>query len=472
MDRHDRQRRIPGWSQERLTQAFVVVVGADLLGQLIAMGLACLGVGRIGIIDAAQTHTGHARDMLRLLGRGRQPRASWLAQLLKKINPDISVFGQEVRLLYEECFRLLPAPSLVIEASADPISKYACLRYSQKWCIPVIFGVASPTEGRLSVHLWGREHPLSEEEYCLPSFRDQRQDAVTAMIIAGLALEEARKILMPLDEHDQPISQMLIYNRQSKNRFDAERDYVVTGGAYGGDCLLVGAGALGNWLGIALVLSGVHRLTIVDYDQIEEHNLNRQILFYEAVGQAKAPELARKLHKLNPNVECLARVERVSAAYFEKHQPDLIFSAVDNFATRALLSRIALRSRTALIDGGTSPYGGQMMVYRPGDTACLNCQGSIEYLAEQERREGRDRESCAQAPEPSVVMSNMVIAGLMAGEAGAVLRPDAYGPPVRGTLEYSTSLASRLGLHSVKEPCSCHTSFAARERSYESIRAS
>jgi molybdopterin/thiamine biosynthesis adenylyltransferase len=463
MDRYDRQRGIPGWSQERLAQAFVVVVGADLLGQLIALGLACLGVGRIGIVDSAWTQTGRTRDMLRLLGRGQQPRAPQLTQLVKKVNPEIRVFGQRVRLLYEECFRLLPTPSLVIEASADPISKYACLRYSQKWCVPVIFGAASPTEGRLSVHLWGREHPLSEEEYCLPSFSGQQQDVVTAMFIAGLALEEARKILMPLDERDQPISQMLIYNRQSKNRFDADRDYTVTGGAYGGDCLLVGAGALGNWLGIALVLSGVRRLTIVDYDQIEGHNLNRQVLFYEAVGQAKAPELARKLHKLNASVECVALVERVSAAYFQSHQPDLIFSAVDNFAARALLSRIAVRCQLALIDGGTSPYGGQVMVYRPGDTACLNCQGRIEDLAEQERREGRDRQSCAQAPEPSVVMPNMIIAALMAGEAGAVLRPDAYGPPVRGTLGYSASLPSRLGLHSVKEPCSCERIFAAEE---------
>ena len=472
MDRYLRQRGIPGWSQERLAQAFVVVVGADLLGQLIAMGLACLGVGRIGIIDSAVAQVGRTRDMLRLLGRGRRSRASQLAQLLRKVNPEISVFGQGLRLLYEECFRLLPTPSLVIEASADPISKYACLRYSQKSCVPVIFGAASLTEGRLSVHLWGREHPLSEEEYCLPGFRDQRQDAVTALVIAGLALEEARKILMPLDEHDQPIHQMLIYNRQSKNRCDAERDYTVTGGAYGGDCLLVGAGALGNWLGIALVLSGVRRLTIVDYDQIEEHNLNRQVLFYEAVGQAKAPELARKLHTLNPDVECLARVERIGAAYFEEHQPDLIFSAVDNFAARALLSRIAVRNQIALINGGTSAYGGQVMVYRPGDTACLNCQGNIEYLAEQERREGRDRQSCAQAPEPSVVMANMIIAGFMAGEAGAVLRPDAYGPPVRGTLGYSASLPSRLGLHSVKEPCSCHTIFTMKGRSYEPIRTS
>ncbi len=471
VDRYDRQRRIPGWSQEQLAQAAVAVVGADLLGQFIAAGLAGLGVGRIFIVDD-RSRSPDELGLLKLHAKSGQPRAEALAQLLRKINPEISVCGQSLRLLYEECFRLLPTPTLLIEATADPVSKWACLRYSQKWCVPVLFAAASPTEGRLLVHRFGQEISYTERDYCLLDLQDQPQNPVTAMVMAGLALEETRKILMPLDEYDQPIQAMLSYNRQSASRFDAQADYAVTGESYGGDCVLVGAGALGTWLGIGLVLSGVRRLKIIDHDlHIERHNLNRQILFYEAVRCAKAPELARKLRQLNPAVECEALKGRASEDYFEEHKPDLILSAVDNFTARAILSRAAVRHRLPLIDGGTSPRGGQMAVYQPGMTACLNCQGDIERWAELERQEGLDGESCAQAPEPSVIISNVIIAGLMGAEAGAVLNPASCGPSVTGVIEYSAVLPIRLGLHSLKEACTCHKTVGRKELSDESIGA-
>ena len=97
---------------------------------------------------------------------------------------------------------------------------------------------------------------------------------------------------MPLDGDDWPVERALTYNLASSTRFDPNDDLVVRQGndLSRAHCIVVGAGALGNWLGASLALHshGIGKLTIIDHDRVEETNLNRQVLFYGCVGELKA----------------------------------------------------------------------------------------------------------------------------------------------------------------------------------------
>ncbi|MEM2270074.1 MAG: ThiF family adenylyltransferase, partial [Nitrososphaerota archaeon] len=68
--------------------------------------------------------------------------------------------------------------------------------------------------------------------------------------------------------------------------------------------LVVGAGGLGSPVSMYLAAAGVGRIGIVDFDEVDETNLQRQILFTtEDVGKSKAEVAARRLKALNPMIE-------------------------------------------------------------------------------------------------------------------------------------------------------------------------
>jgi len=459
--RHDRQQRIPNWVQENLTRARVFVIGSGYLAQLVAAGLAALGVGTLRVIDNARFASGKEHSLLRLIARrSGESRTSALARLLSKINPEINTGFYHFPVLYEECLQPYPVPSVIIEATHDAGSKYACLRFARQRWVSTIFATAGPTDGRLAVYTPWQEVPLTERDYCMPEYHHQPQGLVPALVITGLALEEVRKLLLRLNENDRPLDRVLIYNRQSPNRFDAGKHFAISADAnYGGHVVMVGAGALGNFLG--LTLSSVRKLTVIDFDRVEPTNLNRQILFYDAIGEYKAQALVEKLRRIKPDIEYEAIVARVDEGFFQGRTVDLICSCVDNFEARLLLHRVAIQKQIPLINGGTSAFGGRMALFKPGQTACLQCQLNLEQWAQFEQERQIPRQGCVHVPEPSVVISNMVIAGLMAAEAGTVLNPKAYGPPIKGVIEYSALHPVRVGLRSLKEPCRCYEELSA-----------
>ena len=68
--------------------------------------------------------------------------------------------------------------------------------------------------------------------------------------------------------------------------------------------LLVGAGGLGAPVGMYLAAAGIGRLGVVDFDRVDETNLQRQVLFISHdVGRSKAVTAARRLSDLNPLIE-------------------------------------------------------------------------------------------------------------------------------------------------------------------------
>ena len=69
---------------------------------------------------------------------------------------------------------------------------------------------------------------------------------------------------------------------------------------------IAGCGGLGSNCAVALARVGVGKLIIVDFDIIEESNLNRQYFFFNQIGEKKSFTLKENIEKINPNIEVVA----------------------------------------------------------------------------------------------------------------------------------------------------------------------
>ena len=219
--------------------------------------------------------------------------------------------------------------------------------------------------------------------------------------------------------------------------------------------LIIGAGALANFVAINLTDLEVGKITIIDNDKIEETNLNRQILYFDSVGEHKASVLKKRLKEINNKNRYnynLSYFDASSKKYFGWfNKPDILIDCVDNFKTRSILNKFAVKYKIPLISGGTSPLAGQIVVYVPGVTSCLSCELNIDKLAEKRESE---RRGCTEVPEGSVVTTNQIIGGLMVGELYRLLNGITPSP---GTIKYISSEEERVGFVKSHKPCECHS---------------
>ena len=139
---------------------------------------------------------------------------------------------------------------------------------------------------------------------------------------------------------------------------------------------IAGAGGLGTVISTYLCLAGVGFIKVADCDHVEETDLNRQILHWEAdIGKSKTDSIREKLTKMNPhiNVETLSEKITMESADRMTNDCDLIIDALDNYAARYLLNRIALNRRIPFFHGAVSAFSGQTTTIKPFSTPCLRC---------------------------------------------------------------------------------------------------
>ena len=179
----------------------------------------------------------------------------------------------------------------------------------------------------------------------------------------------------------------------------------------GASVLVIGAGGLGGPAALALAAGGVGRLVLLDEDDVELSNLNRQPLFGDAdLGKRKAPAAAARISLLNPSVTVEGRDQRFGPDCAEDlvRGCDVVVDASDNFATRFLANDVALAARRPLVHGAVLRYTAQFLTVMPGKTGCLRC------LFEAPPAEGTVP-TCAQAG----------VLGALAGFAGALMGAEA-----------------------------------------------
>ena len=142
--------------------------------------------------------------------------------------------------------------------------------------------------------------------------------------------------------------------------------------------LIIGAGGLGSPVALYLASAGVGNITLVDDDQIDLTNLQRQILHTTArVGQSKAASGKQTLDGINPEVNVIALQERADEARLQSLVADasVVLDCTDNFRTRHAINRACVQARVPLVSGAAIRMDGQVAVFdtRRAENACYAC---------------------------------------------------------------------------------------------------
>jgi sulfur-carrier protein adenylyltransferase/sulfurtransferase len=140
--------------------------------------------------------------------------------------------------------------------------------------------------------------------------------------------------------------------------------------------LMIGAGGLGSPAALYLAAAGVGTLGIVDSDEVDLSNLQRQIVHAtDRVGEPKTESARTFINQLNPDVRVIGIQERLTAENVLDlvADYDIVVNGADNFATRYLLNDACVVLGKPIVDGSIFRFEGQVTVYAPGEGPCYRC---------------------------------------------------------------------------------------------------
>ena len=140
--------------------------------------------------------------------------------------------------------------------------------------------------------------------------------------------------------------------------------------------LVVGAGGLGSPALLYLAAAGVGTLGIVDFDTVDESNLQRQIIHgVSDVGKSKAESAKESIAEINPYVKVILHTDRLdSSNVMDIFAPyDLIVDGTDNFATRYLVNDACVLLHKPYVWGSIYRFDGQASVFWADYGPCYRC---------------------------------------------------------------------------------------------------
>ena len=140
--------------------------------------------------------------------------------------------------------------------------------------------------------------------------------------------------------------------------------------------LVIGAGGLGSPILLYLSAAGVGTIGIIDFDIIEESNLQRQVLFNSSdVGRSKSLTAKEKLEEKNPFIKAIAYDKKLTPnnAISIFKQYDIIVDGTDNFSTRYLINDACILTNKPLVYGAIHRFEGQVSVFNYEGSATYRC---------------------------------------------------------------------------------------------------
>jgi molybdopterin/thiamine biosynthesis adenylyltransferase/rhodanese-related sulfurtransferase len=149
--------------------------------------------------------------------------------------------------------------------------------------------------------------------------------------------------------------------------------------------LLLGAGGLGSPTALYLAAAGVGTLGIVDDDEVDLSNLQRQIIHTTRnIGTPKVDSAEAAIAALNPDVEVVKYPVRLDASNIMEiiDGYDVIVDGVDNFPTRYLLNDATVRLGIPVVSASILGFDGQLSVFKPHDGPCYRCLYPVPPPAE------------------------------------------------------------------------------------------
>jgi molybdopterin/thiamine biosynthesis adenylyltransferase len=164
------------------------------------------------------------------------------------------------------------------------------------------------------------------------------------------------------------------------DRFDRMRriDWLDVDRMQGSNCLVVGAGALGNEAVKCMLLAGFKRITVVDMDNIVVSNLSRCVFFRENDGgRNKAEVVAERAGELYSEAEIIPVASKIQD--LEDWDFDIILGCLDNISARLHVNSHARYHKVPYIDGATDGFRGKVQVVL-GEGPCLECGMNSSHM--------------------------------------------------------------------------------------------
>lgn len=140
--------------------------------------------------------------------------------------------------------------------------------------------------------------------------------------------------------------------------------------------LLIGTGGLGSPLALYLTAAGVGRIGLVDYDTVDESNLQRQVVHgISTVGKSKIESAAQRMRDLNPDIQIdKYEIPLTSENALEIMEPyDIIIDGTDNFPTRYLVNDACVKLGKPNVYGSILRFEGQLSVFYAEEGPCYRC---------------------------------------------------------------------------------------------------
>jgi molybdopterin/thiamine biosynthesis adenylyltransferase/rhodanese-related sulfurtransferase len=213
--------------------------------------------------------------------------------------------------------------------------------------------------------------------------------------------------------------------------------------------LVLGAGGLGSPAALYLAAAGIGTLGILDMDQVDLSNLQRQIIHSTTtIGQRKVDSAKTAINALNPEVDVLTydyhldetNIASVIGGY------NLIVDATDNFNTRYLINDAAAAAHTPIVHGSIYRFEGLVTIFAPPEGPCYRCFLPIPPPPEL-------APSCAQAGVLGVLPG--IIGSLQAMEAIKLIL--GIGDTLIGRILTYDALTESFGTYRLERNPSCTT---------------
>ena len=210
--------------------------------------------------------------------------------------------------------------------------------------------------------------------------------------------------------------------------------------------LLMGMGGLGSPVALYLAAAGVGHLILVDFDEVEISNLQRQILHStNDIGKSKVDSAQQTLADLNPEVKVTTINKKLESKDVINYcnQADIVIDGTDNFDTRFIINEACVKTGTPLVSGAAIRMEGQLSVFmNDGTGPCYRCL----Y-----REEGEEELRCSENGVLAPVVG--VIGSMQAVEAIKVLA--GIGETLNGRLLVMDALHMEMRTLKLKKDPQC-----------------
>lgn len=141
--------------------------------------------------------------------------------------------------------------------------------------------------------------------------------------------------------------------------------------------LVMGIGGLGSPAALYLAAAGVGHLILVDFDEVELSNLQRQVLHSSHdLGKSKVDSAQQTLADLNPEIKVTPVNKKLDKADLVQYlqDVDIVIDGTDNFATRFMVNEACVETGTPLVSGAAIRMEGQLSVFmNDGSGPCYRC---------------------------------------------------------------------------------------------------